>query len=193
VGLSGGFLWRITSRWSLGGRYRQGPTVSFSGEGRVGSILDLGVPPGTVIDLGFDEQVELPDNYGLGVGYRSGDGRLTVGVEWDRVTYSDSLESLGLDDQETDDANELHLGGEWAFLQSKPLLAVRAGIWHDPDHQTRANENADDFTRALLRPREDELHFTLGLGAAFKSFQIDGAADFSDSIRTLSLSAIYSF
>lgn len=191
--LSGGFLWKINSKWSLGGRYREGPTLSMKGVATVGHILDLGVPPGTVVELGFEEEAEFPDNYSLGVAYRSGDGRLTVGFEWDRVTYSDALQSLGLDDQGIDDADEIRLGGEWAFLQSRPLLALRAGTWHDPDHQTQANQNANDFERALVRGGEDELHFSIGLGAAFESFQIDGALDFSDSVNTASLSAIYSF
>jgi long-subunit fatty acid transport protein len=191
--LSAGLLWRINQRWSLGARYREGPTARLGGQARVGSILDLGVPPGAVIQLDLEEKGNLPDNFGLGVAYRSDDGRLTVGFEWDRVTYSEPLESLEVDDQFIDDADEVHLGGEWAFLQSKPLLALRAGVWHDPDHQTRPNERADDFTRALFQPGEDELHYALGLGAAFKSFQIDGAVDLSDSVKTLSLSAIYSF
>jgi len=190
---SGGILWKVDDHWSLGARFRLGPEFTMRGTGRVGTALDIGVPPGAIIDLGFSETSELPDNYGLGAAYRSSDGRLTVGFEWDRVTYSQTLEGLELDDQETDDANELRLGGEWVFLQTKPLLALRAGVWRDPDHQARANENADDYTRALLQPGEDELHFSLGVGAAFKRFQIDGALDFSDSVNTVSLSTIYSF
>lgn len=192
-GLSAGLLWRFAPRWSLGGRYRQGPRVTLSGVGRIGFFTDTGFPPGSVIELEFVEQADLPDNYGLGFAYRAVDGRLAVSFEWDRVTYSDTLESLEIDDQTIDDADQIHLGGEWAFLNTKPLLAVRVGAWYDPDHQTRTNERADDFTRALLQPGEDELHFSVGLGVALESFQIDLAADFSDLVNTLSLSAIYSF
>jgi hypothetical protein len=109
------------------------------------------------------------------------------------VTYSDPLENLEEDDQEIDDVDQFHLGGEWVFLNSTPLLAIRAGIWHDPDHLTRANENADDHTRALLRPGEDQLHYALGLGLAFKNFQLDAAVDLPDTVDTASLSLIYSF
>jgi len=192
-GLSAGILWRINQRWSVGGRFRQGPETGISGQARVGSILDLGVPPGSVIDFDFEEVVELPDNYGIGAAYRSDDGRLTIGFEWDRVTYSNSIESLELDDQFIGDADQLHLGAEWVFLQTRPLVALRAGVWHEPDHQTRANENADDFTRAHLRPGEDQLHYALGVGIALTNFQIDGALDFSDTVNTASLSVIFSF
>ena len=109
------------------------------------------------------------------------------------MTYSDALESLELDDQQIDDADQLHVGGEWAFLNTKPLLAARVGAWYDPDHQTRANDQANDFTRALLQPGDDEIHFAFGLGIALESFQIDLAADLSERVSTLSLSAIYSF
>ena len=195
LGFTAGILWKISPLWSAGGRYREGPITRPSGQARVGSILDLGpeFPPGSVIDFEVEGDFELPDNYGLGVSYRSADGRLTIGFEWDRVTYSDVFRNLDEDDQEIDDADQLHLGGEWVFLDSKPLLALRAGLWRDPDHQTRANENADDHTRALLRPGEDQLHFAFGVGLAFKNFQIDAAMDFSDTVDTAALSFIYSF
>jgi long-subunit fatty acid transport protein len=193
LGFTGGFLWRISSHWSLGGKYRQGPEFDFEGRALIGPALDLGFPPGTEIVLDLGAQVDFPDNYGLGAAYRSGQGRLTMAFEWDRVTYSDPLDSLGVDDQDIDDADELHLGGEWALLEMRPLLAVRVGVWLDPDHQTRANERANDFTRALLQPGEDEMHYAVGLGVALKNFQLDGAIDFSDSVKTASLSAILSF
>ncbi len=190
---SGGVLWRIDDQWSLGARFRLGPDFSIMGVGRVGSALDIGVPPGSIVDLGFLETSELPDNYGLGAAYRTVDGRLTLGFEWDYVTYSKTLEGLEIDDQEIADGNEIRFGGEWVFLQTQPLLALRAGLWHDPDHQSQPNEKANDYTRALLQPGEDELHFSLGIGAAFDSFQIDAALDLAESVKTFSISGIYSF
>lgn len=193
LGFSAGLLWRVSPTWSLGGRYRQGPVTTLSGKIRVGSILDLEAPPGFEDEFEVEGNAELPDNFGLGVAYRSRDGRLTIGFEWDRVTYSDALEGIGVEDQVIDDADQFHLGGEWAFLQTKPVLAIRAGVWHDPDHLTRANENTDDHTRALLRPGEDQLHYALGLGLAFGHFQLDAAVDLADTVNTASLSVIYSF
>ncbi len=193
LSFSGGFLWRINTHWSLGGRFRLGPEVPMGAQVRVGSALDLGVPPGTIIEVDFEIEAALPDNYSLGIAYRSEDSRLTVGFEWDLVTYSDPLESLGLDDQFIDDAHELHLGGEWVFLETRPLVAIRGGIWHDPDHLTQTNENADDFTRAHLQAGEDQLHYSLGAGVAFDRFQLDGAIDYADSVKIASFSVIYSF
>lgn len=191
--LTGGFLWSFTPSWTLGGKFRQGPEQTFGGKALVGPALDLGVPPGTTIDFDFGEEFSFPDIFGLGVAYQSVDGRLTVAFEWDRVTYSDSLDDLELDDQDIDDADELRLGGELAFLHTQPVFAIRLGAWLDPNHATRANENANDFTRALLLPGEDEVHFALGFGVAFERFQIDAALDLSDLVDTAALSAIYSF
>ena len=70
---------------------------------------------------------------------------------------------------------------------------LRAGLWHEPDHQTRPNEEANELTRALLPPGDDQLHLALGLGIALERFQIDAAVDLSDTVDTVSLSAIYSF
>ena len=63
----------------------------------------------------------------------------------------------------------------------------------DPDHRFRSVHPDNPEHRALFQAGEDELHFTVGVGLAFESFQVDLAADFSDLVDTVSLSAIYSF
>jgi hypothetical protein len=122
---------------------------------------------------------------------------VTVGFEWDRVEYSVIMETLGSEVVDTtdvglDDADELHLGFEYLFLESTPLIAVRAGLWRDPDHRFRY-EGDDPVQRALFHPGEDALHVSIGAGIAFKHLQIDVGADFSDGVDQVALSAIYSF
>ena len=78
------------------------------------------------------------------------------------------------------------------FLTSTPLIAVRGGLWHDPDHRFRY-EGDDPFARALYQPGEDALHINIGAGIAFKRLQIDVGADLSDAVDQFALSAIYSF
>jgi hypothetical protein len=130
--------------------------------------------------------------YGLGIAFRARDGRLTASLEWDRVEYSSILESAGSSDEAIPDADETHLGLEYAFLESTPVVAVRLGAWLDPDHRIRATNN-DPFARAVLRPGDDEIHLAAGLGLAFEKFQIDLGADFSELVDTVSVSGIYSF
>ncbi|MEE9562488.1 MAG: hypothetical protein V3W50_05415, partial [Thermoanaerobaculia bacterium] len=91
-----------------------------------------------------------------------------------------------------DDANELHAGLEYAFLQAKPLVAIRVGAWLDPDHRFR-NEGDDPFQRAVTSGGGDEIHLATGVGVAFGSFQLDLGIDFSDLVNTASVSAIYTF
>jgi len=189
--LSGGFLWRLSENWNIGGVYRQAPEFGITVEVTAGEAGDFGVPPGEVFLRGSGT-VEFPEIYGLGFAYRAPDGRLTVTFQWDRVEYSNIAHSLELDDQSIDDIDELHLGAEYVFLGSTPIIAVRLGAWWEPDHQPRATID-DPLLRAILQTGEDEMHYAAGLGVAMQRFQIDLAVDFADRADTLSLSAIYSF
>jgi len=187
-----GILWRPSERWSIGGVYRQGLETGFAVELRAGEAVDYGVPPGEIIAEGSLASIEFPDIFGLGVAYRDPGGRLTVSFQWNRVEYSDIPHSIDIDDQTIDDANELHLGAEYVFLESTPIIALRLGTWLEPDHQMRAIID-DPILRAMLPRGEDEVHFTAGLGLAMQNFQIDLAVDFADRQDTLSISAIYNF
>jgi hypothetical protein len=115
-----------------------------------------------------------------------------VTFQWDRVEYSNIVDSLRLDDRAIDDVHELHLGAEYVFLGSTPIIAVRLGTWLEPDHRMRATIGGP-VVRALLPAGEDDIHFTAGIGVAMQSFQIDLGMDFADQVDTLSLSAIYNF
>jgi len=190
--LSGGFLWNVSQRWKIGGVYRPGPEVETEGVLVAGPLFGFGVPPGEEIFRSPTVTVEFPSIFGLGCSYRAKGERLTVSFQWDHIRYSSIAESLELDDQTVDDANELHLGGEYVFRRSTTLIAVRVGAWLDPEHQLRATVD-DPFVSALLPPGDDEMHYATGVGVAFKHFQVDVGLDFSDRIDTLSISAIYSF
>jgi long-subunit fatty acid transport protein len=208
-GLSAGLLWSFAEGWSLGAFYRQGPEFGLVFEVQAGPLapefMDPDYTPGATI-LTIATPMQFPDVYGLGVAYRSPDGKLAIGFEWDRVGYSSIFDSFDpvvietLDDDldlgiylAADDGNELRLGVEYAFLDLNPVLAVRAGVWLDPDHRFRSIHPYDPDHRASFVAGEDEVHVAVGFGLAFKSFQIDLAADFSDLVDTASLSVIYSF
>jgi len=190
--LSGGFLWSLTNRWRIGGVYRQGFDVSLGNDIIAGVAVDYGVPPGTVIIRNRDIPAEFPDVYGLGVSYRAMEERLTLSFQWDRIEYSSIPRSIELDDQTIDDADELHFGAEYVFLESSPVIAVRLGAWLDPYHQMYATVD-DPYMQAVLPPGDDEWHYTAGLGFATQRFQVDLATDLSDRVNTISLSAIYNF
>ncbi len=200
VGFNIGVLWKFAESWRFGGVYRQGPKFDYELFNRAGPFHNA--PEGTVLESVTDRAIAFPDVWGLGIAYRSPGGHLTVGFEWDLVEYSiigESLESPLLDTSlaAIDDANELHLGVEYVFLKSSPLIAVRGGVWHDPDHRFRfldGDDPYDDaFSYAIYRQGEDILHVTMGVGIAFSVFQIDFGADLSQTSDVFTLSAIYSF
>lgn len=207
LGVNTGLLWDFAECWSLGALFRQGPEFDLFFDIRVGPALqevDPGVVPGTTV-FTIATPMQFPDVYGLGIAFRSRDGKISVGFEWDRVAYSTIfssfdpvvIESIDPDlDLEVslaaDDGDELRIGAEYAFLDFKPVVALRVGLWRDPDHRFYSI-SSDPEHRALFQPGEDEVHIAVGSGVAFESFQIDLAADFSDRVDTFSLSAIYSF
>ncbi len=196
--LTAGFLWRMAELWNLGGLYRQGADFDYRLSLEAGPA-NTDFPAGFRFLDSFEVTYSFPDVYGLGVSYRSRNGRWTGALEWRRVEYSTFLESLlpqQRDEGDTlDDADEIHLGGEYAFFAGTSVLAVRLGIWHDPDHQIRseADPSEEPFLTAILPTGDDELHLTGGFGIAFERLQIDLGIDLSERIDTASLSAIYSF
>ncbi len=196
-GFNGGFLWNISNQWSLGGVFRQGPTFDVTFEELDGPALqaERPVPPETVLDSGEDV-LKVPNVFGLGAAFKSASGRLTLSFEWDFVQYSSLVSSLSPENVsegiKLPDANELHVGLEYVFLQSTPVVALRVGSWLDPDHKIRF-EGDSLFTRAVFQPGSDEVHVSAGVGVAFRQFQIDFGVDLSDPVDTLSLSAIFSF
>ena len=143
--------------------------------------------------------MSFPDVFGLGLSWRSADGRWTVGFEWDRVQYSAILNDLDRDDFDVDDisledGNEYHLGVEYAFLGTRPVAAIRFGIWSDPDHRpSHDGRDGDIFQEALLPQGDTQFHYALGFGLGFERFQLDFAAEFSELVDTLSISGIYRF
>lgn len=181
--LTAGFLWKVSEHFNLGGFFRQGPQFD------VEFTLRSPVEAEPSVEAG---QLKLPNTFGVGIAFKS-DDRLTISFEWDRVEYSTIVESSGVSEGiELDDGSEIRLGAEYVFLKVEPVIAIRGGVWLDPDHQIRfVGPNA--LTRAAFPGGDDEVHFAVGLGLAFQVFQIDFAVDLSRPVDTASLSAIYTF
>ncbi len=128
-GVSGGFLWHLHPQWSVGGFYRQGPTFQVSVEERAGPGLDPAVPEGTLLKSDSGIPLNFPDTLGLGVAFKSLNGALTLSAEWDHVGYSSILEGLDTElvdeEAELNDANEFHMGFEYVFVTTTPVVALR--------------------------------------------------------------------
>jgi long-subunit fatty acid transport protein len=192
--LAGGFLWKVSERWQIGGAYREGPELEMAVVSEAGPAHPT-EPAGQHLGSGKTPWA-FPDVYSVGAAYRSGNGLWTASFEWTRVEYSRILESLEPPFNDSDsfieDADELHLGAEYVFLESTPVVALRAGLWHDPDHRTKTTSEFPTI-RAEHIPGSDELHYAAGIGVAFPGFQIDFGVDLSEFRDAVSISAIYSF
>jgi long-subunit fatty acid transport protein len=186
-----GLLWDLPARWSLGAFYRDGPDFDLQAVVVAGPAQDN--PAGTVL-LTVSSPIGFPAVFGLGLAHRSSSDAVTMSLEWDRVEYSTIIDSLEPEvELAVDDGDEFHLGFEYVFLDLIPIVALRSGVWLDPDHRLRFTGDQRDPTAALLRPGDDTWHYAVGIGLAFETFQIDLAVDLSDLIDTASFSAIYSF
>ncbi len=196
LGFTAGLLWQVNPNWRLGAAYRRGPKLGLAIEEVTGkAVADL-TPEGTVYRSDV-VSIHFPDAFSLGAAYRAKSGAWTASFEWDHVTYSSIFESIDSDLVESDnvtidDANELRAGLEYAFIQSAPLVALRAGVWLDPDHRTR-DVTQNLYNRAIFPGGDNELHLALGFGLAFSRFQFDVGADLSEMVDTLSVSGIVSF
>jgi hypothetical protein len=186
TGFTLGLLWRFAELWRVGASYRESFEVPSLGILRAGPAA----PPDLPTVLEFQSNWVSPEVWGAGVAFQSRDGRLTASLEWDHVAYSQILS--GDPDERIPDADELHLGGEYVFLRGSPIVALRLGAWLDPDHRIQATAG-DVLFRALLPPGEDEIHLAAGVGMAFERFQVDLAADLSEPVDTVAVSAVYSF
>jgi long-chain fatty acid transport protein len=204
-GYAAGFLWESPKgKWSLGGVYRQGPDFTFRATSSLG--------PQSIVDFTSDQRApfHVPDVYGLGIGFRPRES-LRFAFDWDHVSYSQlthgfvdifDLRNVGpiadqqidpeLDKFRIDDANEVHLGAEYAFLQHWPVLILRAGAWYDPDHSLRFEGQNVGF-RAVFRRRGDQMHYTAGTGLVLRRLQIDVAIDYSKRISVASVSTGFRF
>ena len=173
----------------MGAVYRQGPSANGAIEERAGP-MHWAAPDGTVT-VAETGPVNLPGVFGLGASFRSRDGRLTVGLEWDRIGYSSLLTDAD-PDLVLEDGDELHFGTEYVFLRSTPVLALRLGAWLDPNHRIEYRGNGY-VPQAVILAGSDEIHLAAGLGLVLRSLQVDLGVDLSDPVTAVSLSTIYSF
>jgi long-subunit fatty acid transport protein len=124
---------------------------------------------GAEFEFENERRAGLPDVMAAGARWRSRGGNATVAIEVEQL-------------HGTSDRVRVHTGAEWVFLTSKPLIGLRAGLWHDPDDGSSDSETGHDL-----------IHAAAGIGMAFKHFQLDFGVDASDRATIGSISAIFTF
>ena len=185
--VNAGVLWCPSERLRLGAFYRDGPGLE---------IEPQGSPSARATATRISRRLELPDSYGAGAAFRSRNGALTVAFEWDHVRYSSlvpGLATLAASDPalSVKDADEPHLGAEYAFLKVNPVLAARGGVWYEPDH--RVCSSTFGSTYQCVTGSAAQVHVTAGFGMAFRRLQLDIGVDQSRELAAFSISGILSF
>lgn len=117
----------------------------------------------------------IPDILAAGASWRSGGGNAIVSAEVEQLS--------GLENR-----TRLHLGGEWVFLKAKPLIGLRAGLWYDPKGGLVSTDpDGEPYEAGSV------VHYSGGIGFAWRKFQLDLGADFSERTTIGSLSMIFTF
>ncbi len=218
-----GFVHKITRRLDIGGAYRQGPDFNLR------AIQLTGPAEEDNFSLHPTNQIavfHVPDTYGIGLSFAATESTRVM-ADYNHIAYSQMTEDMAdiyqekfnpeLERFRVGDTYQLHLGFESLFFpkeKSRLLLALRLGIWLDPDHriryegdcENREYKNAYDIRRltchrfdSLFQPGEDEVHYSAGFGIAEipigdkTKFQIDFAFDHSERIDIAAISAIFRF
>jgi long-chain fatty acid transport protein len=213
--INAGILWRPHSKVSIGAVYRRGTkfTVTEKPGRRVGrpNLLD---PNDDEYDPDLAEfTLKVPDSFGVGVAFRATDS-LTLTLDVVHIQYKDLLEDFDVapfgefvryytsDYYTVDNVTEIHFGMEYILTLGERLLALRAGVYNDPDHTIRYTGTSEweewEYIhrpeRALFPGGNDQIHVTGGLGLVLnEQFQIDAAANIADRNSQFSISAVYRF
>ena len=186
-----GVLWKPNKNWQIGAVYRRGPEFDFE------ALFFLA--PSELIET-QTATFRLPDVAGIGVAYL-GKERWKVVFDYNHVEYSvlteDFVTFFDVPDPESytvSDGNEYHLGIEYWLRQGRPDVYLRLGGWQEPEHQVQY-EGVDPVQQTLWGIGNDEAHLTVGFGLVFGGgkLEINGAADFSDRVDTVSLSGVWRF
>jgi long-subunit fatty acid transport protein len=143
----------------------------------------------------------LTDAWALGASYRSGadfdfhgGGRATIpdilagGARWKSAAGSATIAAEVEYLSGIDNRTRLHLGGEWVFLKAKPLIGLRGGVWYDPRGGAVSSTPENGITNA-----EAVFHAAAGIGFAWRKFQLDLGADYSQRTTIGALSMIFTF
>jgi len=221
--VSAGLLWKAgNGKVSAGFAYRQGPTFSYASKSVFGPGIHRAGDFAKEGDVADTEEITyaVPNVISAGAAVRPRDN-LLLSFEYDRVQYSrlseNTAEIYGVEESPFpgekekgalirnslffDDENQIRGGVEYAIVTSSATLAVRFGLWHDPDHRMQFDrDNLTQQQRASIartdvryQPGENAVHYTPGFGVAFQRFQIDAAVDLSDPVKTVSFSTVVRF
>jgi long-subunit fatty acid transport protein len=196
LGVVAGIMAPLGTNTKVGGAYRRTSPFPFS---------SVSQPTADAAQTSTAE-FRAPDTIAVGLSQKAFGQTATVTAEYKRVFYSQLRsdyvvalvsqgESRSRSDRFTiDDANEIHLGGEY-IVPISLAPSVRGGVWFEPDHSvhyapTAAFDILDELIDASLSSGRDQWHYTVGASIGLGPVELSVGADHSARTFTVSSSAI---
>ncbi|MCP4396514.1 MAG: hypothetical protein GY801_04250 [bacterium] len=202
-----GVVWKVHPKVSIGAVYRSGARFTVSetnfAKGTGGEVVGVTDPESDLAVF----TLKVPDSFGVGIAFRATEF-FTLALDLVHIRYKDLLKDFDIfnnpdnytkENYTINNITEIHAGMEYILPFDKRLLALRAGVYHEPDHTLRFVGTTGDSVYDILGKEwfpggDDQIHLTAGLGLVVnKYFQIDTAADIAEKKTQLSLSAVYRF
>jgi len=171
-----GFLWRFNESLTVGGVFKSPFSADIQHDSSLTNTIDLVNSPfaGTIWEFdetgSFDEEMDMPASYGIGISYRFSD-ELTAAfdvyrTEWEDMIYTDhdgvSTSAIsGVEESQSDISAtvQVRTGAEYLIIKPKYIVPLRGGVFYDP---APSEGSSDDF-----------FGVTFGSGFAWKQFIFD--------------------
>ncbi|MCF8145714.1 MAG: outer membrane protein transport protein [Deltaproteobacteria bacterium] len=142
-----GFLWNIMGEWTVGGVFKTPFTADIThkinGFDATSSPTDTSLNTYKSFDYRYDEKLEMPMSYGLGVAHRFSDA-FTMAFDlyrthWDDFVHTHQnggktspISGKPIDQSDIDPTTWARLGAEYLFIRDSMVIPVRAGLFYDP-------------------------------------------------------------
>ena len=174
LGATLGVFWRPSVTWALGAAFRRGAKLDVEAQNIAGPADS---PPEGHVYVDKETSLRIPDSLIAGVTFQATPGCL-LALDVRVVRYSqisDAIVSLypwdlrlaaGVTEYRVADGLEVRGGAEYVFRSLRFPVAVRAGIWSEPDHVVKFG-GSDLGQRTIFRHDGGGLHTTTGLGIEF--------------------------
>jgi long-subunit fatty acid transport protein len=174
-----GFLWRMTEHWTLGCVFKTPFTANVAHEINSQDTTVFPTFPAAntsnTTHLTFNDKLQMPMSYGLGLAYRFSDKFTLSGdvyrTHWNDFTYKNyqGVETSPISGKAKGDSSIaptmwLRFGGEYLIIREKYVVPLRAGIFYDP---APAEGSPDKF-----------YGFAVGSGISYGRFVFDIAYQF---------------
>ena len=168
-----GFLWNVTETFIVGGVYKSAFNADLTKNESVYTRQVFGgTPSESFASTAQDLTMKMPEAYGLGFQYRRSDKLIfaldAYRTQWSRFYLKDPygnainpMDGAPLGEGRLKDTMQVRFGTEYLFIGNNRTLALRAGLFSDPEP---------------TKTKPDAFYgFSLGTGYSTQQFSLDAS------------------